>query len=506
MPLLNLNTPSSLSLNESSTIHFIGAGGIGMSGLAKICCEKGLTVTGSDKRDNDQTQRLRQLGATIHTGHQAGNLTENAIVVASTAISPTNPEIAIATERQQPVIHRSQLLKIILEDPTFNHSTTIGISGSHGKTSTTGMVMAALSGGGLTPTGIAGGLFPEILASPLTNAITGNTFAVAELDESDGSLISYTPTISVLLNLEMDHAEHFPGGLAELTENIRNFITGLGKDNTPRLLVANTACPNLAPLLDDLPANVTLLGFDWWNNSTDTNSYRLTGVHQHKAGCYAGELLSSSGEMLTSITMSAPGKHQLGNGAIAMLIAHQLNQTTDTINIANAAEKLSAFTGMGRRFEQVGSHHGVKLIDDYAHHPTEITATLAITKAMAESNAGKVIAVFEPHRYSRLKQFWTDFQHSLADADVIVVTDVYEASEAPIEEINAENFITELSQRYPNKAIQHLPRLQWDNFLSRLDNVTDNDIIISLGAGDVTHLLRQKSDETINQQQAVTAS
>jgi UDP-N-acetylmuramate--alanine ligase len=477
-----------------------------MSGLAKICCEKGLTVTGSDKRDNDQTQRLRQLGATIHTGHQASNLTDDAIVVASTAISPSNPEIAAAIQRQQPVIHRSQLLKAILDDPAFQHTTTIGISGSHGKTSTTGMVMAALTGAGLTPTGIAGGLFPQNLANPLTNAITGNTLAVAELDESDGSLINYTPTISVLLNLEMDHAEHFPGGLAELTDNIRTFIAGLGKNTTPRTLIANIACPNLAPSLNDLPDNLTLLAFDWWGDSNHPHAYRLANVSEHNAGRYSGDLLAPSGKVVTTITMSAPGKHQLGNGAIAMLIAHHLHQTSTSgmaVNIAGAADKLSAFTGMGRRFEQVGTHQGARLIDDYAHHPTEITATLAITKSMVDSNAGKVITIFEPHRYSRLKQFWAEFQHALAKADVIVVTDVYEASEAPIEGINAENFIAELTQRYPNKPIHHLPRPQWDGFLTRLNDVTDKDIIISLGAGDVTHLLRQANPQQGKQPQAM---
>ncbi|MFN8615441.1 MAG: Mur ligase domain-containing protein, partial [Vampirovibrionales bacterium] len=421
-------------LEKSQPIHFIGVGGIGMSGLAKILLESGYTVTGSDLRSNDETQRLQSMGATIYTGHAAENLPINATVVLSTAVSPTNPELITAQDLGLPCVHRSELLRWILESPSFGHSLSVGISGSHGKTSTTGMAACGLAGGGLFPTAIAGGLFPASLANPLTNAVTSpsKTVAVAELDESDGSLLAYTPDVSVLLNLEMDHAEHFPEGIEGLRAVIHTFVEHLADQATaerPKILVLNVADPELIhllpawqPLAQNNPA-FSLVGFHNPFGSGDLALqtlghpieglpvYTLTEVAEASPARYRG-VVNIGKESLATLSMTAPGKHQLVNGMVALAVAHQLQQQGQRIDLPKAAEGISAFTGMGRRFEVVGRWNGATLVDDYAHHPTEVAAMVGVGKSVLGNvlgNKGRIIGVFQPHRYTRLREFWQPF-------------------------------------------------------------------------------------------------
>ncbi len=498
-------------LSTDTRLHFVGAGGIGMSGLAKVLLQAGFAVTGSDVREHENLDALRALGATITVGHAQRNVPDDAVVVCSTAIGSDNPEVAIAQQRQQRILHRSDVLKHLLHSPAFPHTVTVGITGSHGKTSTTGMVASGLTGGGVHPTAIAGGLFPATVATPLTNAVLGNTngIAVAELDESDGSLTQYTSDVTVLLNLEMDHAEHFPGGLPQLQENIRTFVQQLGECDAPKTIVANAACANTMAVVNNAPANVTVLTFDWWQE-TNQADVTLANVTEHAPARFAGDVVFR-GETVARLTMSAPGKHQLGNGAIAAVIAYglandgvlansvpQALRNTIESHMDNAMAGINAFTGMGRRFEVVGHKKGALLVDDYAHHPTEIAAMLAVGKAYA-GNSGKLLAVFEPHRFSRLQLFWDEFQTALALADVLWVTPVYAASEPPRDGITSDAFCKELATRYPEKQVALLPLAAWESFVEDIaSQLCAGDMVMSLGAGNVTKLLRGKGDASPN--------
>ncbi|MDH4379424.1 MAG: Mur ligase domain-containing protein [Vampirovibrionales bacterium] len=504
-------------LSKTAPVHFIGVGGIGMSGLAKILLESGYTVTGSDLRSNDETKRLHAMGATIHTGHSSENLPINATVVLSTAVSPNNPEWLTAQELGLPCVHRSELLRWILESPEFGHTLSVGISGSHGKTSTTGMTACGLAGGGLFPTAIAGGLFPASLASSLTNAVTSTTktVAVAELDESDGSLLAYTPDISVLLNLEMDHAEHFPEGIEGLRNVIHTFVEHLATQATaerPKSLLLNVADPELLlmlPAWQKLALNnpaFRLVGFHNPFGSGDLALktlghpiaglpvYTLTEVAEDSPARYRG-VVNLGKDSVATLSMTAPGKHQLVNGMVALAIAHQLKQQGQFLDLAKAAEGISDFTGMGRRFEVVGRWNGATLVDDYAHHPTEVAAMVTVGKSVL-GNKGSIIGVFQPHRYTRLREFWEPFAESLLGLDEIIITDVYEASEPPIEGITGEAFTQVVREKLQalgqaSKPVSYVPRSQWNTLITDLKSrLTPYDWVMSIGAGDITALLR----------------
>lgn len=485
-------------LSKETPVHFVGVGGIGMSGLARILCQAGFRVSGSDLRQNAQTEELMTLGAIIHQGHSAAALPEGMpILVVSTAIDATNPEFQEATRRGCVVMHRSQLLCEILQNPLFGVHQSMGVTGSHGKTSTTGMVASGLDKAGLQPTAIAGGVFPQWA----TNAVFGGegALAVAELDESDGSLVHFSPDVTIFLNLEMDHAEHFPGGLDDLKKTLRQYVQQLivaHQAGQPKTIVAYAGCQELADVLQPIVNSKTIrfVGVRrmdepvYLNLPDDALWVTLNNCVEYRPSCYTGHVrFSDSDEPSWTLTMRAPGQHQCLNGAIALAACYAAHPTLDLTQIAAG---ISSFVGMGRRYEMVGEFKGAVLVDDYAHHPTEVAAMVAVGQQQVVG-VGQFTAIFQPHRYTRLKQFWVEFMDSLQHADHVIVTDVYEASEPPIEGVSGADFTRELSKRYPSLSVRYVPHSQWDVLKSELQqSLSAHDVVMSLGAGDITYLLR----------------
>lgn len=498
-----------VTIHRDTPVHFVGVGGIGMSGLARVLCQAGFQVSGSDLRKNAQTDELTSLGARIHQGHSSDVLPQGndvlGLLVVSTAIDTHNPEYVAAQERGWPIIHRSQMLREILQNPLFGSRLSVGVSGSHGKTSTTGMIASGLDAGGSQPTAVAGGVFPKWQS----NAVFGGeqALAVAELDESDGSLIYFTPDVGVLLNLEMDHAEHFPGGLGELKQTLHQFVENIralsdsknDSETVHKTLVVYTGCQELVSVITPvLDTGIRIIGV---GRGTDHCYLPIDKLDAHvvlsniqvtQPGCYGADVTCSEWEKPVQLAMTAPGEHQCLNGAIALTACWAADNTLD---LSKVAAGISAFGGMGRRYEVVGRYQGALLVDDYAHHPTEVKAMLAVGIPQAKAGNGRFIAVFQPHRYTRLRQFWDEFMDSLRGASDIIVTDVYEASEPPLSGISGKEFANALKQTYPNETVRYVPHSDWGALKSELKiELKSGDVVMSIGAGDITSLLRNWGD------------
>lgn len=432
--------------------HFIAVGGIGMSGLAKYLLERGESVSGSDICDSKYITKLREMGAEIHIGHSEENLPSNSEVVISTAIKEDNPELVKAKKEGMPVYHRSDLLE------RFSHveGQFIGFSGTHGKTTTSGLASYVLSKAGLKPSYVVGGIVPELA----TNAhYESEEFFVAELDESDGTITKYSPDVLVINNLEADHLDFYKDGLESLLKTFANYLQGL---NAKLVINGDDAGVKALNISDALTFAIDSEAVFMAKNIRVENGLNVFDIY--KKGC-----------LLTSLSLQLPGKHNVYN---ALAVVAALDASGVDINLL--APYFAEFTGMGRRLQKVLEFDGITVYDDYAHHPTEIKATL---DAMKDANADKnIVAVFQPHRYTRLQAFWKEFKHSFGSADRIIVTDVYSASEDEIPGINSIEFVKgfanakNYSGTISDVARQLLPTLK------------ANDIVIGLGAGTITAL------------------
>jgi UDP-N-acetylmuramate--alanine ligase len=471
--LLNRPNPQPLVLEKTRPVHFIGVGGVGMSALAKILLEQGYPVSGSDAKESAYLTMLRDRGGKVYAQHEASQVPQGAIVVTSSAIDTENPEVKQAQELGLPLYHRSDMLREILK----LHETAIGLTGTHGKTTMTGMTGVVLEAGGLDPTIIAGGKIPQLN----TNAKAGKDlkYAVAELDESDGTVVQYQPAISVIANLELDHPDHYQDGLEAIRQTFREYLGALGRDNT---VLFNMDCPETKALYREFAGRIEALKLyaDSVPEEPDGQSYYCQNVVLHPEGGYQGDFHNGY-DWLGTLWLQVPGRHNLGNAMFAAAIGHRLGVPFDTIRRA-----LEDFKGMGRRFEQLGKYNGARVVDDYAHHPTEVKATL---KAAREFNLhrGRVIAMFQPHRYQRLQSLWDEFLEAFEDADEVIVTDVYAAGESPVEGVDSKHFV----DRMDHPAAEYWPTGDWDLVVARLKTMlTPDDLFITLGAGDITQVGR----------------
>lgn len=477
----------SLVLSRECPVHFVGIGGIGMSGLAKLLLESAFRVSGSDARESQNTRMLAELGARVSVGHQAENLPEDfshqGVVIVSSAIDPANPEIQKAQTLGAGIFHRSQLLREIFQGDLFAHQTTVGILGTHGKTTITGMTGIALQGAQLEPTIIAGGLLPRLN----TNAILGKPhgIAVAELDESDGTVLQYTPTHSVISNIELDHADHYTGGLAEVVETFSKYLSALKPDSK---VFYNVMCPTTARLMENPPDHVEpvmLAAGDIFTGSETRLRYWVKNARITQRGCYQGYVYKNN-RMLGELNLSVPGRHNLFNALAAIAVGDLLKADFEEM-----AAALKGFTGMGRRYEKVGEYNGAWLVDDYAHHPTEVLATLKAARESVKVGSGKIYALFQPHRYSRLQAFWNEFQAAFADADQVYLTDVYAASESPIDGVSGKAFCDAMKSSGIHPDVNYVSRADWGALEAKLKVVLQpQDLVLTLGAGDVTGFLR----------------
>jgi len=438
--------------------HFIAIGGVGMSGLAKYLIENGCEVSGSDICDSKYVQKLKKMGAVVYIGHNADNVPENSVVIASTAIRDTNPEIIRAKELGLPIYHRSDLLAEISREGKF----FLGYSGTHGKTTTSGMSSYVLEKAGLKPSYVVGGIIPELD----TNAHCQNgKFFAAELDESDGTIIKYVPNICVVNNLEADHLDFYKDGLKSILKTFENFISKMPEDG---IVLVNNDCEASGGLHGHKTMTFGLCdGADYVAKNIEYSEDFTTFDIYYK------------GEFLTDLKIILKGTHNVYNALSVLASLHQAG-----VNISLVKPHFATFTGMGRRFQKAGEFNGIAIYDDYAHHPTEIKATLSAASNFKNKN---IIAIFQPHRYSRLKNLWDEFLTSFDTVDRVVVTDVYAASEDKIDGINSENFVKDLSEKI-SAPCEHISGDMKTVAEKLFPTLKSGDVVIGLGAGTINLL------------------
>ncbi len=428
-----------------------------MSGLAKYLLENGCEVSGSDIKDSKYVDKLRKLGATVHIGHKEENLPDNCVVIASTAIKKDNPEIQKAKRLGLPIYHRSDLLAEISKQNKF----FIGFSGTHGKTTTSGLASYVMDLAGLEPSFVVGGIIPEL---GVNSQSTNGKYFIAELDESDGTIVKYAPNVIVINNLEPDHLDFYKDGMKSLLATFEKFISNVKED---AVVLINNDCEVLKQLHAHKVLTFGLRNADYTAQNIEFSQDCTTFDVYFK------------GEFLTSISIILRGKHNVYNTLSVVASLHQAG-----VDIEKVKKHFATFTGMGRRFQKVGEFDGITVYDDYAHHPTEIKATLSCTESFKNK---RVIAVFQPHRYSRLQNLWHDFLNAFNGVDKVIVTDVYAASESPIDGISGENFAKELASQIniPCKYLSGDMKTVAEKLFPSLEN---GDVVIGLGAGTITNL------------------
>lgn len=438
--------------------HFIAIGGIGMSGLAKYLLEQGFSVSGSDVSASKYMLELEKLGAKVHVGHDEKNLPENSIVVVSSAIKDNNPELQKAKKLGMKIYHRSDLLKEISE----KSKCFIGFAGCHGKTTTSGMASFVLEKSSYCPSYVVGGILPEINTNGKYNS---SQVFVAELDESDGTILKYLPDICVINNLDEDHVDFYTNGVDSIVEVFNKFISKLKP--SAKVLI-NTDCEH----------NLRLIGKPFVTYAIDDNDadYKAENI-VYGAGFIEFDLLHF-GAFVVHLSTKLIGKHNVYN---TLAVAAALIEAG--YDIEKLKDSFKTFTGMKRRFQLVGEVKGALIYDDYAHHPTEVKALLSSLSAFDNKN---IIAVFQPHRYTRLQKFWKEFIDALKPVKNIVITDVFAASENEIVGVNSENLVKEcikegLSARYIKGSMSDVAKCLYPE-------LTDNDVVIGIGAGSVTQL------------------
>ena len=444
-------------------IHLVGIGGIGMSALARLLLARKRAVSGSDKQESEITRELASLGATIHIGHQAANVDDAAAIVVSTAITADNPELDLALKKGLPVWHRSRVLAALAEGRK-----TIAVSGTHGKTTTTGMIAQVLIDCGLDPSVVIGGVFARIKS----NALAGNgEYFVAESDESDGTHTNLLSEIAVLTNVEADHLENYPGGL----EQIYKAMAAFGNHARLATIICDDdkGCQAVLPLLKGKVVSYGRAG------GKSTASYKFESLNGFGMRVY------KSDKVLGELSLSIPGEHNKLNALAAIVVACELG-----LDFNKVCASLSQFKGVDRRFQLIGEEKGILIVDDYAHHPTEIAATLKAARNFIEERhlngepKRRLVVAFQPHQPGRLRDFWNEFRKAFVDADLLLVSDVYVARGGQIEGINSKRFTYEVE--HTNRHYLAGPTSELDQAILR--HLKENDLVITVGAGDITNI------------------
>jgi UDP-N-acetylmuramate--alanine ligase len=440
-------------------IHFIGVGGIGMSGIAEVLLDLGYRVTGTDLAESDTTRRLALRGAAVHIGHAAIHLGDADVVVVSSAVGRDNPEIIAARQRKIPVIQRAEMLAELMR-----LKQGVAIAGSHGKTTTTSLIASILRAADLDPTVVIGG---KVNALGSNAKLGQGDLLVAEADESDGSFLMLTPTFAVVTNIDSEHLDHY-GTVEDVVEAFVGFA------NRVPFYGLSVVClddERIARILPQLTKRITTYGINRNDADYVAAAIRYDGLHTHFRVIVRGK---DHGEF----TLHMPGVHNVGNALAAIVIADELEIP---IEVTRAA--LAGFEGVQRRFTLRGETKGVLVVDDYGHHPTEIRATLA--GARTSYPARRIVAALQPHRYTRLRDNLDGFAACLDAADVVVVTDVYAAGESPIPGIDAARLVELVQERVPDRIVIHEPSIA--ALPARLAALAEaGDLVLTLGAGNIT--------------------
>jgi len=445
-------------------IHFVGIGGIGMSGIAEVLHNLGYEVTGSDLRESETTKKLRELGVKVYIGHKAENVDDAHVLVISSAVSAENPEVIEARTRSIPVIPRAEMLA---ELARLKYG--VLVAGAHGKTTTTSLISTLFAHGGLDPTVVIGGR----LKATGSNARLGQgDFLVAEADESDGSFLKLSPTIAVVTNIDREHMDFFRT-MEALKEAFRSFINKVPFYGAAIVCIENEYVRELLP---------------------STHRRYITYGLTQEAHLYARNIRKGfmsvrfealyKGRDIGTFELPAPGTHNVLNCLAAIGVALILK-----MDIGVVRDALKSFSGIQRRLEFKGEVEGIKVFDDYGHHPSEVKATLRAVKEGLQAvgqEPGRLIVLFQPHRYTRTKDLIDDFSVSFTDADLIIVLDIYPAGEFPIEGINSENLVRRIREAGHKDVVYGKDREGATRHI--VANVKKGDIVLTLGAGNVWKL------------------
>lgn len=446
-----------IDFNKPVYIHFIGIGGISMSGLAEVLLDKGFCVSGSDRAPSELTQMLEDKGARVYYGQKADNITEKVdVVVYTAAIHPDNPEYAKAVEMKLPMLTRAELLGQLMR----NYGTSVAISGTHGKTTTTSMITTILLAANADPTISVGGMLPAINGN---TRIGGNDIFVTEACEYTNSFLSFFPTIGVILNVEEDHLDFFKD-LADIRNSFHRFAGLIDKKG---LLVINSDIENYEELTEGLGCNVVTVG------KNHTSDYYAADIVFNEKG-FASFRAVCKGKEDRTVSLSVPGEHNVYNALAALAVADFIGIDTN-----DSLKGLCDFGGTDRRFQIKGEIGGVTIVDDYAHHPTEIQATLNAAQRFAHK---KLWLVFQPHTYSRTKAFFDDFAKALSMADAVVLADIYAARETDNLGVSSK-LLCDAIKNLGTESYYFPTFDDIENFL--LQNCSHGDLLITMGAGDI---------------------
>lgn len=438
-------------------IHFVGIGGIGMSGIAEVLHNLGYEVTGSDLKESETTKRLRELGIKVMIGHRPDNIDNAHVVVISSAVSMENPEVVEARKRSIPVIPRAEMLA---ELGRLKYS--ILVAGAHGKTTTTSLIATVLSLAGMDPTVVIGGR----LRATGSNARLGQgDFIIAEADESDGSFLKLSPTIAVVTNIDREHMDYFKD-MDNLKEAFKSFVNKVPFYGLSIICIDNKHIRDIMP---SIHRRFLTYGF-----SKDAE-VRATKIRQGTLSTTFNVLYR--GDDLGSFHVPIPGLHNVLNCLATISVARELHIDTETIK-----EALKGFKGIQRRFEFKGEGKGIKVFDDYGHHPEEIRNTLQAARDSFRDN--RIIVIFQPHRYTRTKDLFEEFSISFSVSDILYVLDIYPAGENPIDKVDSASLVKEINRKEKRELALYRPDREM--LLEELKaELKGGDIVLTLGAGDV---------------------
>ena len=449
-------------LPKSKNIFLVGIGGCGVSAIGKVLHQMGYKVSGSDLKESGNTIRLKDLGVKVHIPHDANNVRDADFLVYSSAVKQDNPELKEAESRGIPIVRRAEMLSWVMN----RFPNRIAVAGTHGKTTTTSMIAKLLFEGGMDPTYLVGGE---------TDSVDGNArlgkggWAVAEADESDGSFLELNPTISIVTNIEPDHMEYF-GSVENLFKVFEDFVNKLTPDGLLVIGIDNPGCQSL-------------LG--------KVNRKRITYGLSPEAEVVASNLafdgtstrfdVHYKGKPLGEVRLTIPGEQNVVNSLAALIVGMEAG-----LSFGNLANILHSFSGAKRRFQIIGEVGGVTVIDDYAHHPTEIAATLKAAR-LAWNGDRRIISVFQPHRYTRTFYLAEQFGTAFNDADLVILTDIYSAGETPIPGVDGKMMVDQVER---HKEVLYLPRKERiPEYLLKI--VKPNDVVITMGAGDINTVGRE---------------
>ncbi len=453
-------------MRRINSVHFVGIGGSGMSGIAEVMLSLGYAVQGSDLKRNKQTNRLEKQGATVFIGHAAENIRDADAVVVSSAVDESNPEVAAAREQLMPVVSRAEMLAELMR---FRYS--IAVAGTHGKTTTTSLIASVLAEGGLDPTFVIGGR----LKSADANARLGQgDYLVAEADESDASFVHLKPMLAVVTNIDADHMSTYDGDIEKLKSGFIEFLHNLPFYG---LAVVCGDDPGVNDVLGDIGRSITTYGA---NDDADVRAINIAFSEGHTEFDVVRKGDKGTASPVMHVTLGLPGMHNVRNALAAITVADELQIGNDTV-----VKALKEFEGIDRRFQKMGevktTAGTVMLVDDYGHHPTEIAATLSAAKGGWPDK--RVVLIFQPHRYTRSRDLMDDFATVLSDADVLVLLDVYAAGEEPIAGADGRAMARAVRTRGSVEPVfvESLDTLQ----PVLMDLLQDGDLVLTMGAGDI---------------------